>query len=75
MRRKQLKFNPIVQSKRLASHPWALASPALCSSCELPVLDDQLNGAFLPGLVTGALCLDCLEMASHELLSRAARAK
>jgi hypothetical protein len=74
MRRKALKFNPLVRS---APAPWHAArseSRPVCCSCERPVQPDQIAGCFLPGLVEGALCLECLEMASHELLRQAARA-
>jgi len=74
MRRKMLRFNPVVRS---APAPWYAAQSKarpLCCSCERPVQPDQIAGCFLPGLVDGALCLECLEMAAHELLRQAARA-
>jgi hypothetical protein len=73
MRRKPLKFNPIVPGKPGDMSAAFSASPDTCCSCGRSVLPDQLAGCFIPGLVEGALCQGCLYMAAHELLRRTRR--
>ena len=74
MRMKPPAFNPVLGHQGRKSIDATFAGTVICGSCERPVSHELVDGATLPGLVDGALCLDCLDMAAHELLLRAARA-
>jgi hypothetical protein len=66
--RRRLRFNPVVQSAPAPPEVWTSEVSETCASCRRELTPPVLAGACLPGLFEGLLCLDCLYMASHELL-------